>query len=425
MNTLPIHSPSIAATETPLTLGKPRGIDVILLAAILVLLAIGTVEIYSASAVFAVRQFGSPLAFLERQLFYAGLGSVAMVWGACTDFGWLRKYAYHFLALSFLLLIAVFFVGVRINNARRWLALGPLSFQPVEVAKLSLVAFLACSLARKQETIKSFTIGFLPHLVVCGGMVALLLIQPDLGSSIILGSTTLVLLFVAGTKLSYLLIALLAAAPVGYYAIVGTPWRMQRLIAFLDPWQFQRTVGYQITESLISIGSGGLSGLGLGDGKQKLFYMPEAHSDFIMSNVGEELGFLGFAVVLGMFMVIIWRGFRAATQARDIFGTYLGFGITAVFTLQALVNTAVVLGAIPAKGLTLPFVSYGGTSLIMSMLCAGVLLNISKRAPAPLSKPRQKLSFRRNRKKSTLGFGTRSANQDEARAMGNAGDAEA
>jgi cell division protein FtsW len=166
-----------------------------------------------------------------------------------------------------------------------------------------------------------------------------------------------------------------------YHQIVGTPWRMRRLIAFVDPWQFREGVGYQITESLISIGSGGLTGVGLGQGKQKLFYMPEAHSDFIMSNVGEELGFVGFTLVLLAFVVIVWRGVRAALGARDAFGTYLAWGLTSVFALQALVNTAVVLGAIPAKGLTLPFTSYGGTSLVVSMLCAGVLLNISRRAP--------------------------------------------
>jgi len=199
----------------------------------------------------------------------------------------------------------------------------------------------------------------------------------------VLGATTFILLFVAGTRVSYILGALLASAPVLYHQVVGTPWRLKRLIAFLDPWQFRETVGYQITESLISIGSGGLRGLGLGDGKQKLFYMPEAHTDFIMSNIGEELGFVGFAAVLALFVVVVWRGARAAWGARDGFGTYLAFGLTSIFALQGLVNTAVVLGALPAKGLTLPFVSYGGTSLVMSMFFAGILLNVSRRAPAP------------------------------------------
>jgi cell division protein FtsW len=308
-----------------------------------------------------------------------------MLIGARMDYGTLRRWAYPLLFGAFLLLGAVLVGGATVNGAKRWFRFGPLSFQPVEVAKLALVVYLATSLARKQEKVKKFTVGFMPHLVVCALMMGLLLKQPDLGSSMILGATTLILLFVAGTKLSYILLAVLAAAPVVYHAVVGTPWRLQRMIAFLDPWQFRQGVGYQITESLISIGSGGWTGMGLGEGKQKLFYMPEAHSDFIMSNIGEELGFVGFCVVLALYLVILWRGVRAALGARDRFGTYLAFGLTSIFVLQALVNTGVVLGALPAKGLTLPFLSYGGTSLVMSMFFAGIVLNVSTRAPAPVA----------------------------------------
>lgn len=378
----PAPAPLLDA-QAPLVAAQERGIDVVLLAAVLALAAIGTVEIYSASAVYAAQKMGSSTYFLTRQLMYLTLGLGALWFGARMDFGRLRKLTYPLLLLALVLLGGVLVAGTRVGGAKRWFHAGPLSFQPVEVAKLALVVYLAYSLAKKQEKLRTFTVGFLPHLAVCAVMMALLLKQPDLGSSLILGATTLILLFVAGTKLSYILIAILAAAPVIYHAIVGTPWRLKRMIAFLDPWQFREGVGYQITESLISIGSGGLTGLGLGDGKQKLFYMPEAHTDFIMSNVGEELGFVGFAAVLFLYAIILWRGVRAALGARDTFGTYLAFGLTSVFVLQALVNTGVVLGALPAKGLTLPFMSYGGTSLIMSMLFAGIVLNISTRAPAP------------------------------------------
>jgi cell division protein FtsW len=376
-------SPAPSLLAQPLTSARERGVDLVLLAAVLALLAIGAVEIYSASAVNAGASMGSPSYFLVRHLFYLSVGLCAMWFGATVDHGRLRRWALPLLGLSFALLIAVLLAGAHVNGAQRWFRLGPLSFQPVEVAKLGLVLYLATSLAHKQEKMRTFTVGFVPHMVVCAAMMTLLLKQPDLGSSLVLGATTLIMLFVAGTKVSYILLAVLAAAPIVYQAVVGTPWRMQRMIAFLDPWQFREGVGYQITESLISVGSGGLTGLGLGDGKQKLFYMPEAHSDFIMSNVGEELGFVGFALVLLLYVVILWRGARAALGARDTFGTYLSIGLVSIFTLQALINTAVVLGAIPAKGLTLPFMSYGGTSLIVCMYFAGLLLNISRRTPEP------------------------------------------
>lgn len=358
--------------------GVARGIDLTLLCSVLALVAIGSVEIYSSSAVYALQKFGSSTYFLMRQAIYMTLGLGAMYLGATTDYRRYQRVTFLLLFGSIALLGAVLVVGARVNEARRWFHVGPLSFQPVEVAKLALVVYLAYSLAKKRDKVKFFTVGFMPHLAVCGAVMALLLKQPDLGSAMILGATTLVVLFIAGTKLSYILLALLGATPLVYHSIVSTAWRLKRLLAYLDPWQFRRGTGYQITESLIAVGSGGFSGLGLGDGKQKLFYLPEAHTDFILSSIGEELGFVGLGAVLALFIVILWRGVRAALGARDAFGAYLAAGLTTVFALQALVNTGVVLGALPAKGLTLPFVSYGGTSLIVSMFLAGIILNVSK-----------------------------------------------
>ena len=389
-DTTPSPAPVLAA-QAPALPAREHGIDLILLAAVLALVAIGTVEIYSASAVYSLREHGTTAHFLFRQLGYVVLGLGALWMGARRDFGWLRRYCYPLLGTAFALLASVLVVGTRVGGARRWFHAGPLSFQPVEVAKLALVVYLAYSLAKKQEKVKTFTIGFLPHLAVAALMMGLLLKQPDLGSSLILGATCLIVLFVAGAKVSYILIAILGAAPAVYRVVVGTSWRLKRIFAFVDPWQFRRGVGYQITQSLISIGSGGIRGLGLGDGRQKLFYMPEAHTDFIMANVGEELGFLGFCLVLGLFLVIVWRGVRAALRARDTFGTFLAFGLTTMFGLQALMNTGVVLGALPAKGITLPFVSYGGTSLVVSLFFVGILLNVSRRAPAPVPVPESRL----------------------------------
>jgi cell division protein FtsW len=373
-------------TQAPAT--TARGADLVLAGAVLGLVAIGSVEIYSASAVYAGQKFGSSTYFLQRQSIYVLLGLVAMFGAAEIDYRRYQRYTYTLLAGALALLGAVLVFGARVNEARRWFHVGPLSFQPVEIAKLALVVYLAYSLAKKRDKVKRFTVGFMPHLAVCGVMMALLLKQPDLGSSIILGATTLVLLFIAGTKLSYILLALLAAVPLVYHSIVSTAWRLRRLLAYLDPWPFRRGTGYQITESLIAIGSGGATGLGLGEGKEKLFYLPEAHTDFILSSIGEELGFVGLAAVLALFAVVLWRGVRAALGARDAFGTYVAGGLTTIFTLQALVNTGVVLGALPAKGLTLPFVSFGGTSLVVSMFFAGIILNIS-RGEAPPARPRR------------------------------------
>jgi cell division protein FtsW len=374
-----------------------RGIDLVFLAVVLALVAIGSVEIYSSSAVYALQKFGSSTYFLTRQAIYLTLGLGAMLLAARTDYRRYQRVTFLLLFGSLALLGGVLVFGARVNEARRWFHVGPLSFQPVEVAKLALVVYLAYSLAKKREKVKFFTVGFMPHLAVCGAMMALLLKQPDLGSAMILGATTLVVLFIAGTKLSYILLALLGATPLVYHSIVSTAWRLKRLLAYLDPWQFRRGTGYQITESLIAVGSGGFGGLGLGDGKQKLFYLPEAHTDFILSSIGEELGFVGLAAVLVLFIVVLWRGVRAALGARDAFGAYLAAGLTTVFALQALVNTGVVLGALPAKGLTLPFVSYGGTSLVVSMYLAGIILNVSK--AEAVSAPRKASAPSTNRKR--------------------------
>ena len=282
------------------------------------------------------------------------------------------------------LLAAVLKLGPAINGAVRWFRLGPLSFQPSELAKFALALYLAVLLARKAEKVRDFSMGFLPPLLMTGVFLGLLLKQPDLGTAVIIGVTALGLLFVAGTRTSYILLSVLIAAPVGWKVfITGESWRMKRLLAFLYPWQYRRDTGYQLYESLISVGSGGVWGQGLGQGHQKLFFLPEAHTDFILAVVGEELGLVGMLAVLATFGVLVWRGLRASMRARDPYGCYLAFGITCLFGLQTIVNMCVVLGLLPTKGLPLPFVSYGGTSLVMSLFMAGVLVNISARAPEP------------------------------------------
>lgn len=394
------RAPPVQA-QAPLVELPERPLDLWLLAAVLGLLTIGTVQIFSSSAVYALDKHGDAAYFFKRQLVWVALGLVALWVGATVDYRWLRRWTYPLLAASVVLLAAVLVAGAEINGARRWFVLGPLSVQPVEIAKLTLIAYLAHSLSRKAEKVKSFTVGFVPHLVVCGFMMALLMKQPDLGSSIILGATTLTLLFIAGARVSYILLSLLAAAPLAYQVIVGTPWRMQRFMAFLNPEAYSDGVAYQVRQAQIAVGSGGLSGEGLGAGKQQLGYMIEGHSDFIMASVGEELGFLGFTAVLALFAIIVWRGARAALHARDPFGTYLALGIAITTGVQAVVNTGVVLGMLPAKGLTLPFVSYGGSSLLVTLFGAGVLLNVARARPrrAPARVLAQQVGARRKKER--------------------------
>jgi cell division protein FtsW len=378
---VPKPSPALERQIPAIGPTPDRPYDLVLLCAVLALMVIGTIEIFSSSAVYALKKHGDSMFFLKRQIGWLVLGLGAMWWGSTTDYRWLKRWTYPLLFTSLALLAGVLFFGAKINNAYRWYVFGPISVQPVEFAKLALVTYLAYSLGKKADKVKSFTIGFVPHLIVCAGMIYLLLKQPDLGSSIILGTTTLTLLFVAGAKISYIAIAMLSAAPIAYHLIVGTPWRLQRFMAYFNPEAYRHGTAYQIVQSRIAIGSGGTTGSGLGEGRSALGYMPEGHNDFIMASVGEELGFIGFALVLILFGIIVWRGARAALGARDVFGTYLAFGITMTFALQALINTGVVLGALPAKGLTLPFVSYGGSSLIMAMYFAGILLNVGRRVP--------------------------------------------
>ncbi|MCA9670163.1 MAG: putative lipid II flippase FtsW [Myxococcales bacterium] len=360
--------------------------DLLLLAAALSLIGLGVVMVYSSSAVFAASRYKDSMFFFKRDLVYACVGLVALYIGARIDYRLYQRFTYPLLlgVTALLVMLMIPGLGTRVDGAVRWFRIAGVSFQPSEAAKFALVVYLAYSLAKKRSEMRTFSIGFLPHLIVASLVSALVLRQPDLGSAAILMSVTMLLLLVAGTKLSYVLLAALAATPLAYQQIVGTPWRLRRLLAFLDPWAHRRDAGYQMAESLITVGSGGVSGLGLGDGRQKLFFLPAAHTDFIFAIIGEELGLVGLVAVVGVYGLLVLRGLRAAHGARELFGTYLAYGLTTMFGLQALLHMAVVLGLVPTKGITLPLVSYGGTALVASSFCVGVLLNISMRKPAPV-----------------------------------------
>jgi cell division protein FtsW len=356
--------------------------DPILLCAVLALVTMGLVMVYSASAVLAQDKLGDSLYFFKRQVTAAGMGLVAMA--VAMKVGWrkLARWAYPLLlaAIVLLVLVAIPGIGSTAGGARRWIRLPGFSLQPAEVAKFAWVVYLSYSLAKKREKVATFSVGFLPHLALCGILVMLCMLQPDFGSSVLLVFMLFVLLFAAGAKLSYLVGSILLALPLAYVAIASSPYRMKRILAFLDPWAHRHDVGYQVAESLMSIGSGGVSGLGLGDGRQKLFFLPEAHTDFIFAILGEETGLIGVGVLVVLYAIVLWRGVRASLAAGESFGTYLGLGISSIIAFQATVNMCVAMGLLPTKGLTLPFVSYGGSSLVVLMGAAGVLLSLSASA---------------------------------------------
>lgn len=359
--------------------------DRLLAACVVALVGFGIVMVYSASAVFAAKEFGSSTYFLARQASFSVLGIVAMAAASRIDYHFYLKLTYPMLIVAAVgLILCATGLGTRVGGASRWLRLGPIGIQPSEIAKLAVIMYLSYSLAKKAEKVKTFTVGFLPHVLCASLFIALLLLQPDFGTAIVIALSTFTLLFVAGARMGYLVGIVLVALPLAYKAVVGSAYRMRRIMAFLNPWEYRYDVGYQISESLMSFGSGGLWGTGLGDGRQKLFFLPEAHNDFISAIIGEELGFVGIAAMLAVYAIIVYRGIRIAWHAADAYGTYIAFGVSTLLGLQVLVNLGVAMGSLPTKGLTLPFVSYGGSSLVLMLYAVGILVNISRsRRTAP------------------------------------------
>lgn len=357
--------------------------DVQLLFPVLFLVGIGIAMVYSASSTLAMGKFGSDYFFVKKQAIFAVLGVVGLVITSHIPYRVYRPLAYPLLAAALAMLIAVRFspLGSAAGGALRWLSIAGLSFQPSEFARLALVVYLAYSLSKKGAKLNEFAVGFLPHVIVFVVLAGLLMLQPDFGSSVILGAITWIMMFIGGVPLRHLASGLLALGPIAYYMMVSTDYRLRRFTSFLDPWQYPQHEGYQITHSLMAFGSGGLWGSGIGKSYQKLFYLPEPHTDFIFSVIGEELGLWGVLVIVALFLLILWRGTRIARQAADPFGTLLAMGLTAALTLQVNINMAVTLGLLPTKGLTLPFLSYGGTSLFFNLAAVGILINISAASP--------------------------------------------
>ncbi len=352
--------------------------DYTLLATTVALMGFGMVMVWSASSVLAQDRHGSPYYFLIKQALWGVIGVGGMVAALRFDYRALRRpgVVYGLIAASTLLLIAVLFLKP-VNETHRWIRLGALSFQPAELAKLAIIAFLAYHIERRQERVNDFVLLF-PALLLLGWFGFLILIQPDLGTAFCLVLTGAVMLFVAGVRLRYFLVLAIPCLTVLYAAIASTPWRSRRLTSFIDPWTDPQGAGYQVIQSLIAVGTGGITGVGIGEGRQKLFFLPYPYSDFIFAVIGEEVGMLGaLAIVLG-FVVILWRGLRAAWAAPDVLGRFVAGGITLSIVFQALVNVSVTLGLLPTKGIPLPFISAGGSSLVFALVGIGLVANVSQ-----------------------------------------------
>jgi len=353
--------------------------DRVLFATIVALVLFGALMVFSASAVLAADRYGSSYYFLVRQLAYAAAGLLLMVAMANIDYRRLGNPQVVFTALAAeLVLLSVVLFSAPSHNAHRWLHLGPITFQPAEFSKIALVLFLAYFLSIRQDSLNDGKHTVAPVALVSGLTIGLVVIEPDLGTSLALAFIVAALLFAAGLRLSYFAGAALVALPALYLLTFHVAYRHNRLLAFLNPYADPLGKGFQIIQSTIAVGTGGIGGLGLMEGKQKLFFLPEPQTDFIYAVIAEELGLIGAVAVLAAFGVILWRGLRAAARCPTQFGRLLAIGITVMLVGQALVNMSVVLGLMPTKGIPLPLISYGGSSLLMSLLGAGILLNISQ-----------------------------------------------
>jgi len=362
-------------------MAKRVSVDRWLFTVIMLLVFVGLVMVFSASAVMARERFGSPYAFLLKQLIWAAVGLAAMVVAMRVDY---RRYkhpalVFSLMGLTTLLLISVFFLD-RSHHTHRWIHAGGFSFQPSELAKPVLILFLAYFLEARTKTMDDWRNTLAPAAAPVLVLLGLIVLQPDLGTAIACAGIAACVLYVAGMRLRYFAYAFGASLLPLYFLIFHVSFRRDRILAFMNPYAERQKAGFHLIQSLIAVATGGITGTGLMEGKQKLFYLPEPHTDFIFAVTAEELGLVGAMFVIALFAIFLWRGMRASWRTGDIFGRYLAVGITCMVVLQAFINISVVLGMMPTKGIPLPLVSYGGSSLFFTLACVGVLLNITKQA---------------------------------------------
>ncbi|MBW2558091.1 MAG: putative lipid II flippase FtsW [Deltaproteobacteria bacterium] len=362
--------------QSSLTRGRP---DIALLIVTIILVVIGTVMIYSSSSIIAMEKYGDGYHYIKKQILFVLIGFGVMIGTSRFPYRYWKKAAYPGVLVSIVLLSLVLIpgLGLKAGGATRWLRTGYVSFQVSEFVKIMLVIFLSHYLAKKIGHIKEFSRVFVVPLVIMMVIVGLVMCQPDFGASVIMVVVFMLMFYLAGSRIMYLAGLVAAVIPVGVVLILHESYRMQRLMSFLNPWEDPSNTGFQIIQSFISFGSGGAFGVGLGNGMQKLFYLPEPHTDFILSVIAEEGGFVGVVIIVVLFCIFIFRGFAISFNCADLFGMLLASGLTTVIALEAFINMAAVMGLLPTKGLVLPFLSYGGTSLMMCMMAVGILLNIS------------------------------------------------
>lgn len=350
-----------------------------------ILICIGMVMIYSTSSIYAWEKYQDSFFFLKRHLSFLFIGAILTFLVMAVDYNNFRKYAKPLLVVSLFLLVLVLIPGIgrEVSGARRWFRFKFISFQPSELAGMAVIIYVADFIARKGNLIKDFFKGFFPPVCVLGACSLLILVQPDLGTTVALCAVVFIMLFVAGARVTYLLSIILSSLPALYVLVFRVPYRRMRILAFLNPWLDPKGSGFQIIQSQVSLGSGGLFGVGLGHSKQKLFYLPAAHTDFIFSIIGEELGLLGTLAVIVLFMIFIRQGLKIMRYSSDKFGYFLAMGLILMISLKAIINIGVSCGLLPTKGLPLPFISYGGSSFIFDMVSVGILINIARSGEYP------------------------------------------
>ena len=351
----------------------------LLLIVTVILACTGIVMVYSASSCYAYDKFNDSAYFFKRHIAHFIIGLLCAAFVTRIDYRKFKNYSRILLGAAILSLIAALIPGIghEAGGAKRWIKLGFIGFQPSEVTSLFLIIYLADILERKQECIRDFFHGFMPPLAVSGFLVLLIIIQPDLGSAVAIMAVSAIMMFASGANMVYMIPFALFSVPIFYFLIFRVAYRLRRIAGFLDPWNDSQGAGFQIVQSFLALGSGGILGLGLGCSRQKLFYLPQAHTDFIFSIIGEEIGLIGTVSIVVLFVLFVWQGLKISMNAPDLFGKLLALGITVSIGLRAVINMAVSTGAIPTKGLPLPFVSYGGSALILNIIGVGILLNIA------------------------------------------------
>jgi len=364
-----------------MNLSQTKQPDYILLSTVFLLLTIGIIMVFSSSYIMAYKWYGNSFYFFSKQTFSAIIAVIVFFVTMKIDYQCWRKFAIPILILSIFLLIIIYLPGLarNVRGARRWINIGPIPFQPSELAKVALILYIADCLTRKKaKDVSSFVWGILPIFIITVFIFLLILSQPDFSTAIVIMGCSFIMLFIGGSKITQLFALIILLIPPGLILALGKDYRRVRLLSFLNPWQDPLNSGFHIIQSLLALGSGGLTGVGIAESRQKFFYLPDQHTDFIFSIIGEELGFIGALAIIILFIVFLWRGFLISLRAKDTFGLLLAAGITSMITFQAVVNISVVTKIIPTTGITLPFISYGGSSLIVNMFCCGILLNISK-----------------------------------------------